>query len=126
MALDALIAKYFSAWNEPDEATRLELLTECWSEDGVAIDPFDDEPAVGPQEIAETIAKAFRERIPTGCRFVVTSAIDHHHSVFRYAFALVDEEGTRLREGVDTGRLAPDGRLALIVTFLGLQPPAAG
>ncbi len=121
--LSELIPKYFSAWNEPDDVKRLAVLTECWAHDGMVVDPFDNEPAVGVQQISDTIAKAFRERIPAGCRFVVTSRIDRHHDVLRYTFALVDENGQRLREGVDTGRLDPDGRLSLIVTFLGLQPP---
>jgi hypothetical protein len=123
ISLDELIPRYISAWNEPDDAVRLATLTECWTADAVLVDPFDDTPASGPEEISASIGKAFRERIPAGCRFVLTSEIERHHSIFRYAFALVDEDGRRLREGIDTGRVAPDGRLAMILTFLGLQPP---
>ena len=114
---------YFDAWNDADPAGRLRKLEEVWSPDGILIDPFDERPAVGPAEISETIAKAFRERIPTGHRFVIASAVEQQHQSFRYRWALADGTGRPLREGIDTGRLAPDGRLALILTFLGLLPP---
>jgi hypothetical protein len=118
-----VIETYFSAWNELDASRRLRLLERCWISDGELYDPSHDGPAIGPGEICDFITSLWRERIPEGARFQPVSRVERHNGVFRYVWALVGSTGEMLRDGVDTGRLAPDGRLALVVTFFGQVPP---
>lgn len=119
-----LVEAYLAAWNEPDPGRRLPLLEQCWVPDGELFDPWEDQPLIGPARISDLITKLWRERIPAGAHFELASRIEERNGmVFRYRWELIGPASTPVREGVDTGRLAFDGRLALIITFLGPVPP---
>ena len=58
-------------------------------------------------------------------RFERTSAIDTHHDVGRYAWALVAPGGDVSVAGLDVVRVGPDGKLRSVHGFFGDLPPVA-
>lgn len=118
MDVRAVVEGYVAAWNEPDEAKRLELLEQTWSAVGVYADP--DETLAGRKAVAEGIV-AFRERRPGG-RIEVRSGIDEFGGRFRFAWAVLDADGTAVNEGEDFGHLGDDGRIASVTGFFGPLP----
>jgi hypothetical protein len=54
-----------------------------------------------------------------GSTIEMTSAIDLHHAVARFAWKKVLADGTALPEGIDFAELDDDGRLTRIVGFFG-------
>ena len=115
------VDRYLSAWNEPDPARRAELIDAVWAEDGRLIDP----PLTGEgHEGIAAMADALQQQFP-GHRFRRTSGVDIHHDNLRFAWELVSPDGEVVLAGLDTGELAPDGRLRRITGFFGGLPAAA-
>jgi hypothetical protein len=114
-----LITDYADAWCEPNPAARKALLDRCWAEDGTYTDPTAD--IAGRQQLVEHIG-GFFERFP-GARIARTSAVDAHHGMLRFTWRMVLSDGQVFTEGIDFGRLSPDGRLAGIVGFFGPVAP---
>ena len=62
-----------------------------------------------------------------GARVLRTSEVDLHHGVARFAWHVVQADGTALPEGLDVVWLTDDGaRLARILGFFGLLQRLAG
>jgi hypothetical protein len=115
------ITTYGNSWNEPDEAARRAMLEAAWADDGAYCDPTAS--VVGRDELLAHIA-GFREMFP-GARIEPTSGVEEHHGWARFAWSMVDADGSTSIEGFDVCEFAADGRLQRIVGFFGPFPPAS-
>ena len=118
MSVDEIVSTYGAAWLEPDEEQRRQLLAQAWAEDGSYTDPL--RHVKGREALSQAIA-AFQQRRP-GERIILTSGVDHHHGMVRFAWKWYGADGSMILEGVDFGELASDGRLRRIVGFFGPMP----
>lgn len=116
---DALIDTYCSAWCEPDALRRRAILDAIWAPGATYTDPTVH--AVGAEALCDHIGRVVAKR--PGARIERTSAVDSHHGLARFAWHLVQADGTALPDGIDFAEIAVDGRLARIVGFFG---PLAG
>ena len=113
-----MIVAYDAAWNEPNPTERRRLLERSFTEDGVLVEPrgrFE-----GREAIMERI-RGFSERFP-GARVLLNSGVDEHHGFLRYAWSIVQPDGSTLLEGIDFAELGSDGRLCRVVMFFGPLP----
>jgi hypothetical protein len=108
---------YGAAWNEADEDKRRALLDRSWSDDGRYMDPTAQ--ADGRDALLAHIS-GFRAMMP-GHTIDMTSDVDVHNNVFRFAWIMRNGNETVL-EGMDFGELADDGRIDRIVGFFGPFP----
>jgi hypothetical protein len=115
MDLDALVADYLLAWDTTDDAVRREALERAWSPDGSYQDPTTR--VIGREAFTEQLV-GFHERLP-GTHFELASRVDGYADRFRFAWRLLDAEGTVKLEGVDIGALDAEGRIASITGFFG-------
>jgi hypothetical protein len=114
----ASIEAFVAAWNEHDAAQRMRLIEQACAEDlrmrtpGKRID--------GRGQLDALIAD-FQRRRP-GERAVLASAIDVQGHVFRYAGRV---EGTISPGGetLDAGVCDDDGRIRLLLSFVGAALP---
>jgi len=116
--VDAVVATYFAAWNEPDPGRRAEILQRSLTDDAELVDPTGRWQGID----------GFVERIGNyqiaapDTKVVPASGIDAHNDVVRYAWTIVDAEGKELMEGIDVAERATDGRLQRILMFHGPLP----
>lgn len=113
--LEALIDTYCAAWSDPDPDRRRELLAGVWSNDATYTDPTVHAASIG--DLLAHIATAAARR--PGARVIRTSRIDTHHDVARFAWRVVQADGTMLPEGIDFAEITRDGRIRRIVGFFG-------
>jgi len=114
--LNRLIDRYCEAWRDMDAVERKTLIESLWSEDGTYTDP--SVHARNATELLAHIEKVVSRR--PGARVERISAIDMHHRVARFAWQLVQPDGTRLPEGLDVAWISQDGtRIERIVGFFG-------
>ena len=118
-ALTATIDTHLAGYAEPDPTKRLDLLASVWAPDGTLLDPPFD--ATGPEGIADLV-DAVLQHYP-GHHFERTTAVDAHHDMARYGWALVAPDGTPAVAGLDVAQVGQDGKLVRIVGFFG-DPPA--
>jgi SnoaL-like domain len=111
---------YGASWNEPDAQRRAALLEQAWADDGVYLDPT--ARAEGREALVEHIG-GFQVAMP-GHTIDMTSGVDVHGDVFRFAWVMRTADGDVL-EGMDYGELADDGRISRIVGFFGPFPDAS-
>jgi hypothetical protein len=116
--MDETTATYFAAWNEPDAGERRRLLEQSLTADAQLLGP--NYLCSGTDEIVEQIGR-YQEQMP-GTWIVPSSGVDAHHDVARYAWRIVDDEGTAVMEGLDIVERADDGRLSRVVMFYGPLP----
>ena len=115
MSVDEIVQIYGAAWLEPDEDKRRQLLVQAWADDGTYTDPL--RHLEGREALNRTIATFQRQR--PGERIVLTSGVDHHHDMVRFAWQWYGADSSTIMEGIDFGELASDGRLRRIVGFFG-------
>ena len=116
MDVTELIDRYCRVWNEADSSVRAELLASLWGSNATYTDP--SVHTAGARELLAHIA-AVRARRP-GASVVRTSAVDVHHSVARFAWHVVQADGTALPEGIDIAFISSDGsRIERIIGFFG-------
>lgn len=120
-ALERVIGIYCAAWNEPDPDQRDRMLQQVWAADATYTDPTVH--LVGRRELVRHIDNVLT-RYP-GSSIVMTSALDAHHGVGRFAWKKVLADGSSLPEGVDFAEIDGDGKLSRIVGFFGPLAPAA-
>jgi hypothetical protein len=114
--LAGLIDRYCEVWTEPDPGRRAELLAQVWAKDATYTDPRVH--ATGAAELLAHIERVLVAR--PGARVLRTSAVDIHHGVARFAWHVVEADGTALPDGVDIVEFTPDGkRIQRIVGFFG-------
>ncbi|MEH2503486.1 hypothetical protein V1290_002297 [Bradyrhizobium sp. AZCC 1578] len=118
-AIAKTVTQYMAAWNEPDDAARRTLLAQCWSDNGVYLDP--NVSLAGCDALVEKIGEVLASR--PGARLEFMSGIDVHHHVVRFLWRLVRADGTCGDTSIDFGEVGPDGRLIRIVGFFGPAPP---
>jgi SnoaL-like domain len=118
-ALNALIDAYCQAWCEPDAASRKRLLEPVWAESATYTDPKTD--LAGLDALVAHIGRVLADR--PGSRVIRTSVVDSHHGLARFAWRVVQADGTMLPEGVDFAEVASDGKLARIAGFFGPLAP---
>ena len=115
-ALERLIDTYCSAWCEPDPEKRTSILDEVWAENATYTDPRAD--TVGVAQLVAHIGRILAGR--PGAKVVRTSAIDAHHGFVRFAWRVVQADGTLLPEGIDFAEVSADGKkIRRIVGFFG-------
>jgi hypothetical protein len=115
-ALTQLIDRYCAAWSDPSPARRAELLAQVWADGATYTDPAVH--AAGSAQLLAHIDKVIARR--PGAKVVRTSAVDVHHGIARFAWHVVQADGTSLPEGLDIADLSPDGRrIRRIVGFFG-------
>ena len=110
-----VIDTYMAAWNETDEARRLELVTRAWAPDASYVDPLMS--GEGHSGISAMIAAA-QQQFP-GHRFELSFGPDAHNHKVRFAWRLLGPDGGGpVAAGADFGALAGDGRLESVTGFL--------
>ena len=118
-AIAETVTHYMAAWNEPDDAARDALLAQCWSDNGVYLDP--NVSLAGRDALSNKIGEVLASR--PGARLEFMSGIDVHHTMVRFLWRLVRADGTSDDTSIDFGEVGPDGRLVRIVGFFGPAPP---
>jgi hypothetical protein len=121
MSIEATIDRYCEAWSDPEPAARAAALAEVWAEGGRYTDPRAD--ARGAEALLDHIAGVLAQR--PGARVVRTSAVQQHHGFARFAWRVIEADGTMLPEGLDLAMIGDDGRITQIIGFFGALPPAA-
>ncbi len=110
-----VIDTYIAAWNETDEARRLELVTRAWAPDATYVDPLMS--GEGHRGITAMI-EAAQQQFP-GHRFELSFGPDAHNDRVRFAWRLYGPDGSDpVAAGADFGALAGDGRLESVTGFL--------
>lgn len=117
--LTTTIDAHLAAYAEPDVDRRRALLESAWSPDGVLVDPpMDGAGLDGISDLADAVLQHYPDH-----RFERTSAVDAHHDVGRYAWALVAPGGEVAVTGLDVVQVGADGRLRSIHGFFGELGP---
>ncbi len=114
-ALERLIDTYCEAWNEPDAVRREAILKIVWAEGATYTDPRAH--TTGISELGAHIGRVLSSR--PGARVMRTSAVDSHHGLARFAWSVVQADGTMLPEGIDFAEISGEGKLQRIVGFFG-------
>lgn len=125
MSIEATIDRYCEAWSNPEPAARAAALAEVWAEGGRYTDPRTD--ARGAEALLDHIAGVLAQR--PGARVVRTSVVQQHHGFVRFAWQVIETDGTRLPEGLDIATVGDDGLITQIIGFFGALPsevPATG
>lgn len=112
---DAVVREYVAAWNEHAGDRRATLLARACATDVRYADP--ESEVTGLDALAGVIA-SFQATYPEHV-LRLSSVVDDHHDVLRFAWLVERPDGTTLSSGLDACRRAVDGRLALIAGFFG-------
>ncbi|MEO1733097.1 MAG: nuclear transport factor 2 family protein [Pseudomonadota bacterium] len=120
ISLEEVLETYAAAWCAPNADTRNGLLAACWSNVGKYRDPSSQ--ADGRSALSDLIG-GFHQRMP-GSRVVLTSGAATHNDRIYFTWQMVSANGDVMIDGVDFGKLGPDGRLVEIIGFFGPPPPA--
>jgi hypothetical protein len=120
--LDDVLAAFDAAWNEPDRAERLRLLTRSLTDDAQLVDPSARFEGI---EAIEARIAGFSKRFP-GTRVKITSGIDEHNGFARYGWVISAGDGTTILDGIDVVERAEDNRLRRVIMFFGALPEATG
>jgi uncharacterized protein (TIGR02246 family) len=113
--VEALVDTYAQAWSDPDPGVRREHLATVWADGASYTDPTVH--VVGRDALAAHIDGVLAQ-LP-GAQIERTSRVDGYGDVARFAWRLVQADGTALPEGLDFVELTEDGRIARIVGFFG-------
>jgi SnoaL-like domain len=115
MTLEETVDLYCSAWSEPDREKRLAVLREVLTPEATYIDPRTD--VKGHEALAAHIEQVLAAR--PGARIARTSVVDAHHDRARFAWHLVQSDGTTL-PGIDIVEIdLASGKLRSILGFFG-------
>ena len=116
--LTQVIDTHLEAYCLADAARRAELVARVWDPAGSLVDPPFD--GTGHEAIAGMTDVVLTHY--AGHRFERTTAIDAHHGIARYGWALVGPDGSAAVTGTDVAEIGPDGRLVRVVGFFGELP----
>lgn len=115
-AVTDLVDRYCAAWNDPSPDERSRRLKAVWASGATYTDPTVH--AATADELLTHIGRVVARR--PGARVVRTSAVDVHHGIARFAWHVVQADGTALPDGLDIAELSSDGtRIERIVGFFG-------
>jgi hypothetical protein len=116
MDVSELIDLYCRMWTEPDASRRSELLASVWETGATYTDPTVD--ALGASDLFTHISKVQARR--PGSKVLRTSKVDLHHGIARFAWHVVQPDGTTLMEGVDIAIVSADGsKIERMIGFFG-------
>jgi hypothetical protein len=116
MDVSDLIDRYCQVWTEPNADRRAKLLASVWAADATYTDP--SVHAANAEALLTHIAKVQVRR--PGATVVRTSQVDEHHGLARFAWHVVQADGTTLPEGLDLAFVSPDGaKIERIIGFFG-------
>jgi hypothetical protein len=119
MSTANLINRYCHAWSEPDPMLRADLLDSVWAAGATYTDP--SVHAANSKELLDYIGKVQARR--PGAKVMRTSRIDEHHRMARFAWHVVQADGTALPEGIDIAFISADGtKIERIIGFFGPVP----
>jgi SnoaL-like domain len=118
-ALEQVLLAYVAAWNEADEEKRRMLLETSWAENGIYSDPTAQ--VSGREALFQHLGRLLQQYI--GHRVLLTSGVDEHHGLLQFTWARIGPDGRSIRNGIDFGEVATDGRLLCITGFFGPPPP---
>lgn len=116
--LKQTISDYGAAWQEKNAETRLDLLTQCFAEDGHYVDPTAE---VSGRDALNAHIGAVLES--SDGRVDITSAPASHHNVVHFTWHMVRADGTKMVEGHDFVHLDADGKIASLAGFFGDPVP---
>ncbi len=117
-AVAELIDTYCRAWSDPDPQHRRALLHRVWADSATYTDPTVH--AAGADDLLAHIDAVLARR--PGARVVRTSRVDVHHGLARFAWHVVQADGSTLPEGPDLAELTAEGRIRRIIGFFGPLP----
>jgi hypothetical protein len=116
MSIPELIDRYCQVWTEPNADRRAELLASVWGADATYTDP--SVYAANAEDLLAHIATVQARR--HGSKVLRTSQVDVHHGIARFAWHVVQADGSHLPEGLDVAFVSPDGaRIERIIGFFG-------
>ena len=107
--IERAVQGYAAAWNEDDDAELQRILKECFAEDGIVESNFEE--IRGRKALFERIS-TWRRQVP-GCRAVFTSAVEHHHNVFRFTLKVIRPDGEDFSPAMDIETGSATGPLSL-------------
>lgn len=113
--LERLIDTYCAAWSDPDPACRRQLLGAVWEDGATYTDPTVH--AVGMDELLAHIDTVVARR--PGARVIRTSRVDAHHDLARFAWHVVQADGTALPDSLDLAEISGAGRISRVIGFFG-------
>ncbi len=116
---EQVVLAYVAAWNETDEGKRRTLLETSWTQDGIYTDPTGQ--VSGREAMVQHLGRLLQQF--AGHRVLLTSGLDEHHGLLQFTWVRVGPDGKSIRNGIDFGELATDGRLLRITGFFGPPPP---
>ncbi|MGH2480756.1 MAG: nuclear transport factor 2 family protein [Ktedonobacteraceae bacterium] len=119
VALEQVLFAYVAAWNEADLGRRRRLLETSWAENGIYSDPTAQ--VSGREALVQHLGKLIEQF--AGHRVLLTSGVDEHHGLLTFTWTRIGPDGRSIRQGIDFGELAADGRLLRIMGFFGSPPP---
>jgi hypothetical protein len=115
----ASIEAYVAAWNEHDGAQRMGLIERACAKDLILRTP--GKRIEGRAQLDALIAD-FQQRRP-GERAAFSSAVDVQGNVFRYAGS-IDGSTVARGDSFDAGECDEDGRIRILLTFVGTALPS--
>jgi hypothetical protein len=114
------VADWLAAWNEPDPATRSDLLGRCLADGGRFRDPTAATDGAG--ELADHIGMV--QRTAGGARLVGRGGPEQCHGVVRFGWAAVGAGGVVLATGSNVAGADLDGQFRWVTGFW--DPPPEG
>ena len=120
-AMAATIDAHLVAYGDPDATRRAGAIAAVWATDGELIDPpIDGKGHDGITALGDVVQAHF-----AGNTFRRTTAVDAHHGVARYGWAMVAADGSVTMTGLDVAEFDAAGKLARIVGFFGELTPVS-
>lgn len=113
--LEQLVDDYCTAWSDPDPARRRKILETVWAAGGTYTDPRVH--VTGIEELLAHIDSILAHR--PGAIVIRTSRVDEHHGFARFAWRVVEADGTRLPNSLDLVEVDAEGRIARVIGFFG-------
>jgi hypothetical protein len=114
-ALERLIDTYCAAWSEAELDRRRQTLDEIWASNATYTDPRAH--LIGAEALCAHIGTVLAGR--PGARIIRTSVLDCHHGLLRFAWRVVQADGSLLPEGLDVAEISDDMRILRIIGFFG-------
>jgi hypothetical protein len=115
----ASIDSFVAAWNERDAAQRMRLLERACTED--VLMRTSGRRVTGRGELDALIAD-FQQRRP-GARAAFSSGVDVQGNLFRYSGIVEGPASDGGGEALDAGECDEDGRIRLVLSFVGVGLP---
>lgn len=115
--LKDVISDYGAAWQETNPETRLDLLQQCFAEDGRYTDPTAE--VIGREALSAHIGAVLQS---SNGRVEITSRPASHHNVVHFIWHMVGADGSKMVEGHDFIHLGTDGKIASLAGFFGNPP----